>query len=153
MNTLKEALYQTIHRSNKPLKQIADELGISANYLARAALPDQEESETGTGCNFPLKKLIPLTKASGDFSVLDYLEWAVGRVAFTLPREECDLADLSRLSMKSVKEFGDLMGELDSDLGNGKIDPEEIPRLRKEGQEAIQAIVNLLYCAEHHKGR
>jgi len=50
MNTLTEYLYSTIHRNKKPLKLIAEEIGVSDSYLTRAALPDQEDSDTGTGC-------------------------------------------------------------------------------------------------------
>lgn len=59
MSTLKECLYATIHRNKKPLKLIAEEIGMSENYLTRSALPDLEESDTGSGCRFPLKKSIP----------------------------------------------------------------------------------------------
>lgn len=76
--TLRECLYNTIHRSKKPLKVIAEEIGMSENYLTRAALPDPEESETGTGCRFPLKKLIQLIRATGDYSVLDNIEHSLG---------------------------------------------------------------------------
>lgn len=35
MSMLKDCLYRTIHRNEKPLKVIAEEIGMSENYLAR----------------------------------------------------------------------------------------------------------------------
>lgn len=144
MCTLKDRLYETIHRNAKPLKAIAEEIGMSENYLARAALPDQEESDTGSGCRFPLKKLIPLIRATDNFSVLDYIEDSLGRVAITIPTMKTTSEPVYRLAMKAVKEFGELMAELDSDLADGKLNNTEKERIAEEGYQAIQAIATLL---------
>jgi hypothetical protein len=146
--TLKDCLYQTLHRNNKPLKLIAEEIGMSENYLYRSALPDPDESDTGTGCRFPLKKLVPLVRCTADFSVLDFIEQSLGRVAFPLPAPSSTLSDLSRLAMISVREFGQLMAEMEADMADGKIFVAEKVRIRKEGYEAVQAIVNLLQHLE-----
>lgn len=115
--TQQEALYQTIHKNKKPLKAIAEEIGVSANYLDRAALPDQEDSDTGTGCRFPLKKLIPLIRSTNDYSVLDVTEHSLGRVGILLPPPgKMSTAAICRLTMTSVKKFGDLVGEVEFSL-------------------------------------
>ncbi len=142
--TLRECLYETIHRNKKPLKLIAEEIGMSENYLTRAALPDPEESDTGTGCRFPLKKIIPLIRCTGDFSTLDFIEQSLGRVAFLLPAPSLNLPDVYRLTMISVREFGHLMAEVETAVSDGSISRQETDRIRKEGYEAIQAMVNLL---------
>jgi hypothetical protein len=129
MCTLKDRLYDTIHRNHKPLKAIAEEIGMSENYLARAALPDQEESDTGSGCRFPLKKLIPLIRATDNFSVLDYIEDSLGRVAITIPTMKTTSKPVYRLAMKADKEFGELMAELESDLADGKLNTSEKERI------------------------
>ena len=146
--TLRECLYNTIHRNRKPLKLIAEEINMSENYLTRSALPDQEESEIGTGCRFPLKRLIPLVRSTGDFSVPDFIEQSLGRVAFKLPAPDSDIRDVCRLSMITVKEFGHLMSEMEADMADGILDKKEKARITKEGYEAMQAIVNLLKSLE-----
>ncbi len=145
MNTLRETLYTTIHRNEKPLKLIAEEIGMSENYLTRAALPDPEESENGSGCRFPLKKLIPLIQSTGDFSVLDRIEESLGRVAILMPRANGCSSDICRNAMKAVKEFGELMGALDASIADGKLTDDEISTIKDEGYDAIQAIINLLH--------
>lgn len=148
MGTLKDCLYRTIHRNEKPLKLIAELLDVSESYLARAALPDQEESETGTGCRFPLKKLIPLIEVTGDFQVLDFIERSLGRVAINAPKSVNSLSDMCRLSLRSVKEFGELMSNVEVSLSDGRITPEEKERIGMEGYQAIQAIVALMQAIE-----
>jgi hypothetical protein len=145
MNTLRETLYQTIHRNKKPLKAIAEEIGISENYLTRAALPDPEESETGSGCRFPLKKLVPLIRATGDFSVLDQIEQSVDRVAIPLPKANASQDHIYRMALQTVKEFGDMMGSLDVGIADGKLSDDEIAKISREGNEAVQAIVSMLH--------
>lgn len=153
MKTLKDCLYETIHRNRKPLKAIAEEIGVSDNYLTRSALPDPDESDTGSGCRFPLKKLIPLIRATGDFLILDYIEDSLGRVAFVKPPAISTNKEVYRLTMQAVKEFGDLMGKLDEGLADGKLSEKERERIVEEGYEAIQAIVCLLHTLQNGEPR
>jgi len=143
--TLHEALYKTIHRNKKPLKVIAEEIGVSANYLDRAALPDAEDSETGTGCRFPLKKLIPLIRTTGDYSVLDAIEHSLGRFGVLLPPPAgTPTADICRLTMKSMSEFGELVENVERAISDSKIQPKECEKIITEGNQAIQAILSLM---------
>jgi hypothetical protein len=151
MTTLKECLYQTIHRNNKPLKAIAEEIGMAESYLTRSALPDPDESDTGTGCRFPLKKLIPLIHATGDFAVLDFIELSLGRVAFALPVGKKDVNGICRLALRSVKEFGELMAAIDKSMADSLLTVQETERIRREGYEAIQTIMTLIHAVEKQK--
>lgn len=144
MGTLRDTLYQTIHRNRKPLKLIAEEIGMSENYLTRAALPDHDEQESGSGCRFPLKKLIPLIRSTADYRILDHIEASLGRVAIVLPKAHHQEDQIVRLTMQSVKEFGELMSTLDESLSDGNLSKMEIANIVREGQHAIQAIVSLL---------
>jgi hypothetical protein len=154
MITLRECLYNTIHRNKKPLKAIAEELSMSETYLTRAALPDAEDSDTGTDCRFPLKKLIPLIRATNDYSVLDCIEINLGRVAITLPTlVKASTADVCRLTMQSVKEFGHLIGQIDVSLSDNKITQSERDRIEKEGYEAVQAILSLMAACKGNGGK
>ena len=147
-NTQREALYRTIHLNKKPLKAIAEEIGMSENYLTRAALPEPDEQEGGSGCRFPLRKLIPLIRSTDDFSVLDHIEQSLGRVAFKLPSCSVSQDPVYRLTIKSVKEFGELMAQLDGSMADGRLTGQEIRKIAKEGYEAIQAIAALLKSIE-----
>lgn len=147
--TIREALYDTVHRNKKPLKAIAEEIGLSENYLTKMVLADKEESETGTGCRFPLSKIIPVIRATGDFSVLDCIERSLGRVAIkTPPPTSASLRDVCRLSLRAVSEFGELMETVERGLADGTVTEAELDRVKKEAGEAFQAIVNLTFALE-----
>lgn len=92
--TLKNILYKTIHRNKKSVPQIADEMGISANYLYRAGLPLDE-----SGVKFPVEYLIPLMKTTKDYSILRHLAGLCGFILIKEPRfrghrgDDIDLVD------------------------------------------------------------
>jgi hypothetical protein len=149
--TMKDAIYEVVHRSKKPLKQIAEETGMSVSYLTRAALPDQEESENGSGCSFPLKKLVPVTLSSDNYAIVNHILYQLGWVGIPLPKGDMKLSDACRLSIKAVKEFGELMAEVGKGLSDGRVDDQEFERIRKEGYHALQAVNNLLACLEKNR--
>lgn len=151
MGTLREHTYETVHRNRKPLKQIAEDVGMSVSYLTRCALPDTEENENGSGCPFPLKKLVPVVRATGDFQMLDHIEHELGRVAIVLPKPNASHPQVYKLTLRAVKEFGELMGNLDESMADGRLTDKERDHVIHEGQEAMQAIVNLLHSLEGMK--
>lgn len=149
--TLKDALHATIHRHpTKSVAAIAEEIGMSENYLYRAALPDQDMDGQGTGCRFPLKSLIPLVRSTNDFQVLDYIEFTLGRVSVSLPAVDRfqTVGDISRLAMLAAVEFGELMAATGKSLDDGDISAAEMKRIEREGYEAVQAIMALLQALQ-----
>ncbi|APF20366.1 hypothetical protein Calab_1484 [Caldithrix abyssi DSM 13497] len=103
--TIKELLYETIHRSKKTVPQIADEMGISANYLYRAGLPTD-----GSGVKFPLEFLVPLMKTTKNYNILKHLARLCGFILVKEPRfrgyrgDEIDLVDeYQEVTTKAVR--------------------------------------------------
>lgn len=76
-----EALYETFHRSRKHPKEIADQVGVSYSYLARAVLGDNP-----SGCNFPIRLLVPLMRAAGNYSALKVIARECGFLLVKPPR-------------------------------------------------------------------
>jgi hypothetical protein len=150
--TLKDNLYKTIHKGEKPLKAIAEEIGLSENYLYRAATPDANESDTGTGCRFPLNKLIPLIKATNNFSVLDWIERDLGRVAITIPpKRQKPVSDICRSTVKATALFGEFVGEIEKSIHDGELTESECDRIQEEGYRTIQQIVALTNVCKGNK--
>lgn len=94
--TLKEAIYQTIHRNvGKSIDDIAEDCGISASSLYRYGA----DEETSSHAELPLRKLLPILNSTDDDSILDYLDARRGRIAFNIPKadlpkyEEGELVD------------------------------------------------------------
>lgn len=142
MIDLKTHLHGTIHRHAKPVPQIADDLGISASYLYRAALPC--EGETATGCRFPLDLLIPLVRSTGDYQVLDYLEAAVGRVAIALPHGAAGTRELAGQVCRTISEFGDVARAAGSAIADGRVTKREAESVERESLEVVREIMALV---------
>lgn len=115
MITLKEVMYKTIHRNKKSVDQIAEEIPISSNYLYRAGLPVEGKHEKKNGIKFPVEYLIPLMKATQDYSILKYIAFRCGFILVKLPRvatnkmDEVDMVsayqDVATKAVRSLKEF------------------------------------------------
>jgi hypothetical protein len=118
MRSLKKVLYDTVHRrTGKTVEALADELGVSQNYLYRSCLPIDDRS---SGCRFPLELLIPLMNSTGDYRVLKYLAHRTGHVVYRIPRNrQRTAADLNTHQKTFAEYFGALLqffdGELDMD--------------------------------------
>ncbi len=78
--TLIEAIWQTVNRGRLTPDQLEDEIGYSASALKRAGL----DGESGAGFN--LRKLIPLMKAQGDFTILEHLAHHCGFILIPIPK-------------------------------------------------------------------
>lgn len=78
---IKDILYSTIHENKKSVKQIADEIGISTNYLYRACLPEDE-----SGVKFPVQFLLPLMKSTNNYSLLKHIAQLAGFIIVKIPR-------------------------------------------------------------------
>jgi hypothetical protein len=110
--SIKTILYETIHRNKKTVDQIADEIGISANYLYRAGLPLEE-----SGAKFPIDYLIPLMKSTGNYSILEQIANICGFLLVKEPRiktpksEAIDLIndyqDITTTAVRKLKKFLD----------------------------------------------
>lgn len=146
VRSLKEALHRTIHtHPTLSVQAIAEELDMSASYLYKAALPDTDTAgPDATGVRFPLKKLTALTRITNDFTVLDYIERMVGRVAFPLPPANTGLQELHEAATEAIAEFGDVMRVYGEAVADKRITSEELDNFEVEAHEAIQAICNLL---------
>lgn len=151
MKTLTDCLYETIHQSEKPIEVIAEEIGVSTSYLYNSARPDQEDSDTGTGCRFPLKKLIPLVRSTRNFCTIDHIENSLGRVAIVIPMANESLDGLYKLTLGAVQEFGELMSEVSKSVADGNLRRKEREQIELEGYEAIQSIVRLIEAVKVSK--
>jgi|GEM_PF-5174447 len=115
ISTLKDALHENIHNSGVPLKQLADAIGISYSYIANAGNPNLDEF------HFQLRHLIPLIRATNNFSALDHIEHACNRVAFSIPKSSGSNVGLTNELMEMVHGLGELSRELQKALEDGKV--------------------------------
>jgi hypothetical protein len=138
-STLKDSLYEVVHNPTKPIKVLADELGISYSYLANAANPNLEDF------NFQLRHLIPLIKSTGNFAVLDFIENALGRVALSLPKADPTVPEIHSSLFRSIESFGVLAKHAAAAVDDGKITRKEFVQLDRDGFDLIKRVVLFLH--------
>jgi len=143
MTTLKDTLHENIHESGVPIKQLCDILGISYSYLANAGNPNLEDF------NFQLKHLIPLTKATDCFATLDYIERALGRVAFVVPVIGANVSEVTAELAAVTREFSHLMKELSAALADGRVQSQEWPSIALECDHLISRVARLSEAAKN----
>lgn len=88
---IKNKIYRTIHRNKKPIEMIADEIGISTESLYRYGL------SSSSGSDIPLKRLIPLMKSTGDYSILKHIAMLCGFVLVKIPRYKAHKGDANEI--------------------------------------------------------
>jgi hypothetical protein len=147
MTTLRDTLHDNIFNAGRPAKQIADEIGISYSYLASAGNPNLEEF------HFQLKHLIPLTKATGCFDALDYIERTLGRVAFTVPALDTDVSAVAAEVGGVAKEFSHLMLEMSKALADGNVQSHEWPAIARECEHLINVVCRLREAAKQEAAK
>lgn len=145
--TIKEALYNTIHRHpTLSVEAIAEQINMTTSYLYRSALPDPDtDGPKASGVRFPLKQVVPLMRTTGDFQVLFTICEQVGYAAIPIPETiNCSCEDLQCKAIEAAAEFGDLMKEVQEATKDGKYKAHEQERVEKEGWEAIRAIMSVM---------
>ncbi len=136
--TYNEAVYSAVHRSSVPPKMIADHLGISESTLYNAANPNSEEPQ------LPRKHIVPLTRFTKNFAILDYFEHAVGRVAFEIPSFAGSFSSVAREAAETTEHFGVLLRQIGSALENdGLVDMKELRHIEPACLKLIETIARL----------
>lgn len=136
--TFAEAVDCQLHHSEVPLGVIAERAGIRESYLRTCA---SQYDETH---NLQAKLLAPITIASGNYALLDFIERLVGRVAIRLPRG-CAVADddLFAAGARVASEMGDVFEEIRRAFEDKRITEDELARVNREVHEAHQALASL----------
>jgi len=136
--TLKDVLHRVVHESRLTPRQLAEEVGMSYSMLCNAANPDLPEFK------FAARHIIPITRATGDYRLIDYLEASVGRVAFSLPELSGELVNLQKLISETVQLFGKALGDIGDALRDNKIDQVEIKRIERGLHDQVRTAMRLL---------
>lgn len=115
-SVLKNAIYETIHRSKKDINEISEETGISYNLLSRYCYPDDNTSFA----KMPLLALLPILNSADNNAILDYFENKRGRVAFKIPRgcmpkmEESELLeDYQKVTIDAIRALREFLSNPD----------------------------------------
>lgn len=148
--TLKEAVHRMIEASPIPTRTLAEELGISYSYLMNAGNPDLPDFK------LPARHLIPLTRLTGDYSAIDFIENSLGRAAFKLPDADVDIIEAQKKLLATVNRFGTLVKNATEALEDGRIVPKEAVQLEHDAYalitETLRFVNSIEHCCESRRG-
>jgi len=142
ISTFADALYDVVHQSKVSAKAQAEELGISYQLLVNTANHDLKQPRLHAD------RVVALTKASGNFALLDYMEQACGRVAMTIPPHDSSARDLMRAAVEASSRFGGLAQDIAAALHDERITAAEAAGIEEAGYRAAQAIMAAIAAAK-----
>jgi len=140
--TVQEAIYDTLRRSEIRLADISNRTGIPYDTLKTWSC--EPDNPSGAYRSMPVHQVPPVVNATRNFSILDTLEAACGRVGVEMPIIQQPTKDLVLEIARAVQEFGELATAAAGAIGDGRTTPEEATRIDEQGYEAIQQILRLM---------
>lgn len=141
--TLKDCIHRMLQDSPVPPRQLAEELGVSYSYLMNAGNPDLSEFKLAA------RLIVPLTRLTGDFSAINFIENSLGRQVFTLPTTSgSDIKSVQARLLATVGGFGQLTETSAAALADGKISAREALELERLGYHLITEILEYLRAVE-----
>lgn len=136
IGTFKEALQEDIRKSIVPAKVVAEELDMSYSMLMNATNPDQPDYQ------FQAKRLVLFAKVTGQTAAIDFINAAIGRVAFAVP-ESCSAKDINNCVAENVSSFGQMLTDCAEVMADGRVSEIEAKRLEKGIDELLRRAAEL----------
>ncbi len=144
--TLRQALYQLVHQSGVSFDRLADAAQVrSPSYLYNASNPNLEEEAH----HAQMRWLVPLTQASRNFVVVDFIEQQLGRVGVMLPTVEGAVAPATPENLPAyvchlMAEIGDVARESSTRLADGDLSHVDRLQIEKEVRDVLQRAAQIL---------
>ncbi len=91
--------------------------------------------------------LLPLMDAADSNAPVEFLARERGGVFLALPEPAKGGGELVQSLARSIKEFGDFAAEAAESIADGDLPREQLDRITKEGQEAVEAIMAMMRLA------
>lgn len=136
------------------VKEAAAAVGVSSSLLYKWCQPRRgADGSRASGAANPLDRLARLIEAAGDDGPARWLAGAAGGF-FTpnpRPRPAGELGLLGQ-TRRIVAEFADVLESLESSLADGRIEPKEAERIRREWEQLKSAGEMLVVSCERRAG-
>lgn len=105
------------------------------------------ELERQQGHKLGADKLLPLMDAAGSNAIVEFLARERGGVFLEIPAPAHGGGELAASLAKSILEFGEFASEAAASITSGAISRDQMDRINKEGQEAVEAIMSMIKLA------
>jgi hypothetical protein len=143
--TLGQALYHLVHHSPQSVAAQAEQLHLSPQFIYNIGNPNLEVE----GVAYPLKHLVPHTRLTRNFVVVDFIESQLGRVGVFLPSVEGVVAPATAENLPAsvcrlMQEIGDVARESTQRLHDRELSHEDRLQLQKEVHDVLQLAAQIL---------
>lgn len=140
-SSLHEAIRAVVTESRTPPKAIATDIGIPyATLMSYTYEPGENDGARG----LPARLIVPITKATGNTALLDFLEAAVGRLAFAIPKADGPPAEILKIAGAVAREAGQAISALGESVEDGMLNELERLSVVREIREAIRELARAL---------
>lgn len=116
-----------------------------AGYTAYNTLMSEVSGQPGH--KLGADKLLPLMDACGSDAPVEFLARERGGVFLKVDQPAQEGGELAKTLAASVREFGEFMAETAASIADGRIPRDQLDRIQKEGQEAVEAILTMMRLA------
>lgn len=139
-----DLIYTMSERGHMTNKALAKAIGKEEKTLGRELNPHDHGAKLG------VVDFAYATAESGDFMPLDYMESALGRVAFDLPTLRGEPKEITCQVAITVREFGELLHEVSKSLADNTLKPLEAHRCLMELADVVRALAGLRAILKQH---
>jgi len=137
--TFKDVLHRVVFEcSEYSARQIAEGVGVSYSMLCNASNPELEDFKLAA------RHIVPVSKMTNDYRLLDFMEASCGRVAFLLPELPRTMAGVDNLVAENVRLFGGALNSIGEALKDGVIDDIELKRIEVDLLDQVRKAMALL---------
>jgi hypothetical protein len=137
------------------VKQAAAAVGVSTSLFYKWCQPRRSpRGARGSGAANPLDRLAALVEATGSDLPVRWLAGRAGGFFTRNPKARTDPEiDILRQTRRIVAEFADVLESLERSLADGRIEPAEAEKIRREWEQLKSAGEGLVVsCEERAEG-
>ncbi len=150
--TLLDTIRGVIHNGNPCVKAIADGLNVSDNTVYKWAIG--KEAPDDSGSDMPVKWVAPLTRVTGNYSIIEHLCRSVGGIFVKSPNVDLPGEEL-RTILEKQKDDAAWISLAAETMLDGQIDDDELEKLINRGDQSTihTEQLKLIRAARKRKGR
>lgn len=143
------SLVAVVHKCvlNAPNGLDADDIAPLAGYEGDSGYHTMMAELTQPGRKCDMDRLLPIMTATDSDAPMHFLARRLGGVFLRTPEPAQGGGELAASLAASAKEYAEFMQEAAVSISNGDIPVDQLARMNKEGQEAVEAILAMLRLA------
>ena len=129
-----DALYRAVHSYAGGSESLAPRMGMRASSL------DHKVSPTYPGAHCSPEEMVTICELTGDHGPLQAMALRLGYALLPLQRPDTELGpEFTQALAKTVREFGEFISEISTDLADARVSDNELRRIERELADMLAA--------------